>query len=91
MDTCPNLQDYNSTQPVETSDIYVTAFLVVKGLNYKVRTEPSTHRRVLFIFGENPKKAKELIQNFYAGVGDEVKASEFTKMLRDLKSLVFNI
>ena len=75
---------------LELSDIYPTAFLCCIGLNYKVETEivPNGKRRVVFIFED--QKAQELCRNFYSGQGDEVSASCYARILKELKSLVHN-
>ena len=75
---------------LELSDIYPSAFLCCTGLNYKVKTEPSSNgkKRIIFIF--EGQKAQELCRSFYAGQGDEVSANHYARILKELKSLVHN-
>jgi hypothetical protein len=74
----------------EVSDIYPCAFLACCGLTYKIESRENNigKKRIIFIF-ENDK-AQELLQNFYSGKGDEVSASKYSRLLKELKSLVYN-
>jgi len=75
---------------LELSDIYPVAFLSCCGLNYKIepRKGNTGKRRVVFIFKDD--RAQELAQNFYMGNGDKVSANQYSRVLKELKSLVYN-
>lgn len=75
---------------LELSDIYPVAFLCCAGLNYKVQTETALNGRKRIIFVFEDQKAQELCRNFYSGQGDEVSANHYTRILKELKSLVHN-
>lgn len=75
---------------MELSDIYPSAFLCCAGLNYKLKTEtvPNGRKRIIFVF-EDPR-AQDLCRNFYSGQEDTVSANHYTRILKELKSLVHN-
>jgi hypothetical protein len=92
---CSNLKVYdsnlnNKTEILELSDIYPAAFLCCAGLSYKVKTESTSNgkRRVIFVFED--KAAQELCHNFYVGQADLVSANHYSRILKELKSLVHN-
>ena len=78
---------------LELSDIYPVAFLICTGLSYTTKREdsPNGKKRVIFIFDKEIEKARGLVSNYYAGQDDSVSASRYSRAIKDLKSLVFNL
>jgi len=75
---------------LELSDIYPSAFLCCMGLSYKIKSETDSNgrKRVIFIFEDD--NAQELCRNFYTGQEDRVSANHYSRILKELKSLVHN-
>jgi len=78
-------------QKLELSDIYPSAFLICNNFYYEIKSEvsPNGKKRVIFLFNDD-KKAKDLVKNFYSGQNDNVSASKYSRILKELKSLVHN-
>jgi hypothetical protein len=78
-----------------TKDLYLAAFLQVKGMFIKKleqRSGRGSQDSIYFIF-EDKKKCTEFETVFWNGVGDEilVNAKNYFTTIRDLKSRIFSI
>ncbi len=75
---------------LELSDIHPAAFLSCAGLGYQIKNEAASNgkRRVIFIF--EGSRARELCRNFYSSRDDMVSASNFSRVLKEMKSVVHN-
>ena len=69
----------------KTSDLYLSAFLMAKGL--KLVDKSRNGHKFIFVFDDREDR-KELIQEFFNG--GLVNVTAFRGALQDLKTMVFN-
>ena len=70
----------------QTSDLYLSAFLMAKGL--KLVDKSRNGHKFIFFFDDREDR-KELIQEFFNG--GLVNVTAFRGALQDLKTMVFNV
>ncbi len=69
-----------------TSDLYLSAFLKVKGL--KLRDKYKAGKKVVFIFDDRADRKDLIMEFFNDGL---VSITAFKNALQDLKTIVFNV
>lgn len=79
MDNKPSLYD--------TIDLYLSSYLVARGLRLVNVTRPGPNGKVHFLFDNNDKTQK-LIRGFYNN--EKIEVGSYNHALRDLKSRMFN-
>jgi len=71
----------------KTSDIYLAAYLIVSGLDYKVLRDPQS-RYIEFEF-TNSTQLQELLQ-LYQSSQDLVSAKQFSHQIKVLKAIIIS-